>query len=481
MNFLDKMSTQLLFEEVAKKSHQKGLTPEEFITVKDIISIIDKHASLHFPEANESRPKNPKVGEDIRFPFPMATEEVVDWIDSLLTQNDYTNFDYEIIEPKKSYKGERFSNSFDTIIIKNNDNDKMTIRVVVGTKAKSGFLRGKQLKPDDIGINGKTFSGYSNLSRETKRKIESKNINLMVKDYVLNLLDIFENGSFSKSENKIIISRSKENYENSKKLEKSDLNVIYKNFGEVLGAIILGRINKKEIVYPLAANEPFIDYYVGNIAYSAKYKKGAAPTISDIALNKYDIAVDIVGKNSDIIKIFDVIRNNTLTASLSYLELTKKLNPSEFKAFLNFMGVGNISIGKSYTPSAINKKMSEYYGEGILEERLEEMYSAIDQYPKDWPGIFDNYDDDNKERYGYITSVYAYRLQKYLNQGDIASDMAKIVEKLTDVVQINLYDKKDSFELKTNKMNNNISIEFVAGGSTNKPNHQNLRMRISGI
>lgn len=63
--------------------------------------------------------------------------------------------------------------------------------------------------------------------------------------------------------------------ENKPELVQADVAKITNDYGEVLGLLLFSRIFPDVVVsFPVSANEPLIDYYVGNVAISAKNSKG---------------------------------------------------------------------------------------------------------------------------------------------------------------------------------------------------------------
>jgi hypothetical protein len=68
-------------------------------------------------------------------------------------------------------------------------------------------------------------------------------------------------------------------------MDSRDLNIIGKNFGEVLGGIyFFKKYGATNVQYPSQSNFPLIDFIVDDVVYvSAKYASGAAPSIKILA------------------------------------------------------------------------------------------------------------------------------------------------------------------------------------------------------
>lgn len=62
--------------------------------------------------------------------------------------------------------------------------------------------------------------------------------------------------------------------------DKAGLNKIGKDFGEVAGAgFLLSRYGARSVTFPEKSNNPLVDYEIDGFGISAKWKKGAAPSI----------------------------------------------------------------------------------------------------------------------------------------------------------------------------------------------------------
>jgi hypothetical protein len=230
-------------------------------------------------------------------------------------------------------------------------------------------------------------------------------------------------------------------------LGSSDLAVIGKDFGEILGAIYMLNIIKDNdgVMFP-SGNNPIVDFYLDGYGISSKYKAGAAPTLSGIINN---INRDSITSNeeTDLLEIFDIITKNGVTES--YIEIAKFLNS---QGIVKLSEIFNVNI-KDITKDFLQNKAIEYKENDInpLQE-LGEYYNIIGRHPSsniDWKRF------KSKTLYhGIFTGPLSYHVADLLN-GKIGSskylDALNSIIKKTEVKQLYL-----NFMLKNNAVQFNI-------------------------
>ena len=218
-------------------------------------------------------------------------------------------------------------------------------------------------------------------------------------------------------------------------VNRKDLNIIGIEFGEVLGAIYLGKIikiNKKRIAFPGQANNQLYDFSVGKVIVSSKYKKGAASSLSKVIEENDKDTSKLTDKEKQLLSIL----SNSLKkrVSASYLYVAKKLNdPKINKAFSELNRQFKIDINEenldsdiiSLINNAMLKIRKQKKGGKILSKKLNSFYSVIgrrkipDGQEVDWNSLPGG-DKENAELsdiayYGLITSPMSYFLTDVIN------------------------------------------------------------------
>lgn len=121
----------------------------------------------------------------------------------------------------------------------------------------------KKLTPKTLGLNGKRFT-IDTLVSAIKSKLDQSIVSPQVKDYINDVIETITNKK---------IFEKVERFEKTLKLSKiyqldpsSELNVISKNFGEILAALFILRTSKKakQVEFPAAENFPLCDFIVIN-------------------------------------------------------------------------------------------------------------------------------------------------------------------------------------------------------------------------
>ena len=140
-------------------------------------------------------------------------------------------------------------------------------------KSNNGILKTKQLSPNALGFAGKTYNAKQ-LYNELIKSLEK--IDIRVRPVIKNLID-------ASNTNKL-----KVNIEN---VTSADINIIAKDYGELIGALWALKFKYKDTVsvtFPEASNAALVDYYLtkkdgGIINISAKAGQGAAPSLTAVS------------------------------------------------------------------------------------------------------------------------------------------------------------------------------------------------------
>lgn len=400
-----------------------------------------------------------------------------EWIKNALVSNGVKGFEINTLEGKEA---KQFSGKYTTIKVTTFSDAEVYITLTGGGKTGE-----KQLTPKSFAIEGKIIK-YKELYNQVNNKIDSVVQDDDIKGYLRYLLEAVTFAPLKKSGKtiKVIV----DDYEGE--VSSTDQARISKDFGEIIGAILVARDdNNEDIYFPTAANEPLVDYEVGSYRYSAKSLVGASPTLTSIA-KKYDTFVkdEMEGtplEKKKISKIFEYLNSSSLNASQTNLAMTKATNEESWQAFLDFMEMTNVDPTEKKVLDDINNKMEEYYNLDILGEKLDTYYLSLEKashYKTTGSGrrSVEDYNESDSNNYGYVTSPMGYALAQYLNNydKDVKSSLRKIIRQLEDVKQINFNYKKGLEFTITSFLDDDFDIEFKGGGSIKSPNQQKIRFKV---
>lgn len=221
----------------------------------------------------------------------------------MMTKADFEDFIKKEFGPQdcsvsEVYPGDQDSRSgtYTTYVIKfnrdiggANSGDEVLV-VPTSAKSKTGgetTVGSKELTPKDLGLDGKTFSDADSLASSIEGTIEAKypKHSDMLKSLVE---DVRKETKQTKPLSEIqdakeTVNMSEETKQAMTSFSVADINIMGKNFGEVLGAIFLGKYTGgKDIYFPDASNQALIDFTVDGYKISSKYKKGAAASMTEL-------------------------------------------------------------------------------------------------------------------------------------------------------------------------------------------------------
>jgi len=168
----------------------------------------------------------------------------------------------------------------------------------VKTKDTATFNRNtKALTPAKFNLNGKTIheSRLKNRIIQAFNDINSpaNDTNYKIADFCKALIEQINDSPPKNNQNLNFNNIRKFSKEEIEEINNSDINVVAKNFGEILGALWYMKTDPDDnsVYYPNKENEPLIDYKVytnennkviSSTSVSAKSKAGAASSISGL-------------------------------------------------------------------------------------------------------------------------------------------------------------------------------------------------------
>jgi hypothetical protein len=380
-----------------------------------------------------------KHGTHLRYDIGDESE-VMSILQKIMKNNKIPTSKYKIeVIDVNDYKSGGKSGSFKTYKLTSGGEE---VFIVNNRKEKSS-ISGKSLTPTKLGLSGKEFSNVNSLISSVESNLKSQ-----VKELLVSLMnDVNKNtkktGSDKLENFKETITLSPNTISLSAKINESDVNTIGKDFGEILGSILLfNKVKNPVLSYP-SGNAPLIDFIINDYKVSSKYKGGAAATLTSI-INGIDPKSLKKQSQKELYKIFEIVVNNKVSSG--YLEVAKYLNIPGMQELAKITGIPV----ENMTTENLNQFVAKKTPEKAL-KLLNGFYSAIGRGPKD-SGV--NWDKISKNKYyGIIVGPLSYAVTDYLNaKGTYRAALKEMLSKI-EVKQlyldINLGKSKLDFNLKS--------------------------------
>jgi len=320
-----------------------------------------------------------------------------------------------------------------TTLEKIGDIPRGTKMLYVNSKSSKGTVNNKEFTPDNLGFAGKKYTS-DQLNTTLVKTIKAHPKFSKVGAFMLSIIE---------SSNKDLKSVK---YGDS--VTSSDISKIAKDFGELTGALWLLRTiykNKSNKVYfPLASNEPLIDYIVetktGDKKISAKAGKGAPPSINVVAeeLKSGNIKLDSKEKKHAQV-IIDIADNSTIGG---IIEASKSYNTPGYRAIKKIIS--------KVTRDNIENYLNGFSKWDNAKKDLEPYYRATKRNVSEmmWKRIYEGANTKQRKD-GIIISPMGYHLVDELNKDKGITDLLnKVLSSLTvEQLYLNTNGKNLSYEL----------------------------------
>ena len=419
----------------------------------------------------------------------------------------HTAADVEIVEPGEFSHGSR-SGTFHTHVVTlkkpvGEYPKGMQAHIVRNVKVGSN-IAGKSLTPTNLGLDGKAYKTGNEIINDSSKKIATlpnKNVSKlllsMLKDFELEtkqkeIDDLGTASGYSKKINftagtqKLIATMSPE-----------DINVIGKDFGEVLGAIVLGNVVKMAedgvIKFP-KGNEALVDFEVNGYKISAKYKQGAAASLTTIIkktepdslttdeevafYNLFKTAFSLSPAAESHIYIADQVNAPGVKSIISKMTKSAKLKKGETLSVedINNYMLNNVLLGYKKFP----KTKTDPKADSLIQKAFGSFFEASGtgpKYPIDWSKLA-----TSNQQFGILTSPIAYAAGKALNANPSYVNILKTIMSKQEIKQlyldIDIKGNSASFKLKAFS-DPNVDFYFTPGNvSVYNPNNGSMAFKM---
>jgi hypothetical protein len=321
---------------------------------------------------------------------------------------------------------------------------------VVNQYTESSTIVAKALTPTNLKITEKVFKDSESIIDAVNKSLYSlKNENLRA--LLSELMKDVANGTKPKFENvdSIIgynqsIPLSENTTSAMSSFSDSDINVIGKDFGEILGSITMGKIVDSLAIgvkFPKGGNNPLADFTIDGYNISSKYAGGASATLTAI-INEIKPKEQLTTKyQKELYKVLKIAVDNTVSSG--YIEIAKFLDTKGINALAKAMGLSKDEINPQSINDIVAKTIASAKSDeektALLFKKFRSFYDAIGRSPKasakvavDWNKL------NSKKLYGVILGPLSYSVADELNaNAQYVKSLSEILSKI-EVKQIYL-------------------------------------------
>ena len=354
--------------------------------------------------------------------------EAIDTIKKSMSSLSLQPSDYsiEVVAPNEFSKGSRSGkfNTYKITLKKDKENFKKgDVALIVSTVTEGKTtITAKSLSPTSLGLSGMSFKSAKGIvtsvessTKGMKNKQLSKTLSLLMKDVlkvkgpiyekVSDIEDYSESVSFDKDTKKAIAN-----------VLPGDLDIIGKDFGEVLGAILMAKkvkLSGKGVEFP-GGNKPLVDFYIDDYGISSKYKQGAAATLTKIVS---DADTSKLTKSEKLLHTILSESYKQKRVSDGYLYLAKKLKIEAIEVLASIMKVSveeiTIQSINDFVIETVSKARNYKEIDTLIIKKLQPFYKAAGSSMSEtinWEKL-----TASKKYYGLVMGPMAAGVARYMN------------------------------------------------------------------
>jgi hypothetical protein len=399
----------------------------------------------------------------------------------------------QAIQPKDFANGAKSSSTYTykiEVIKPTQEFEKGEIAYLVNQAGDGKTITPKSLTPGKFGLPGHSFTDENDLVKYVKSKLPSVTKDKQLITVLGYLLDDVAKNTATRFKNVSDIVDDIDEPELEPKTIKllstfssADLNVIGKDFGEILGAVAMLKSVEDAgtgIEFPPGENNPLTDFSIDGYAISSKYQQGAAAALTDITkgLNPKKLR-----GRPDQLELYDILLNivNSDSTIDSYVDTAKRIESRGIVALSKIFDVPIKQINAKYIIDVMNNDFSgktNAQKDKILNTKYAPFYEAIGRSvgtknkPLDWAKIGDKY-------FGLVISPLAYNVADDLNSNpEYKNPLKQMLSKL-EVKQLYLDFKLAKnyarFKLKSFKA---ADFKFMTSVSSDNPGNSKLAFKV---
>lgn len=446
MNYQDIRTRFEMAMNEAKTSYSQGLSQ----VVRDILL------------KNKIRGNKTQNLDGLRFGISGDSKQTIDYLSNVVLKGiNQQHYTITFEGPDRAKKGDAKSGTYNTYKItiinpiainKYKAQPGDAVYIIDNLKAKSN-IQNKMLTPDGLGLGGKTFKSLdevkSTVEAALSQLVNNESISEVHKEFMLLLIDNLRQVKKKYSHISEVSAGVTDqlffegNYGDY--LSDPDVAKIAKDYGEILGGIYMLQMTgpgTQGLQFPVAANEPLVDFYLDGQGLSMKAGTGASASLSNVASlisqnpKKWENLMSTENEKL-MLKVVQLFGNETAFAGM--FKVAELLNVPGWEYLKELLGDSKLNSNKLDSTS-LTKWVREYFTKNPDEayDKFSTYFDRLNKRPDGWDNKELQIEDAiaRKEGYGLIFSPLAYHVKDQLNDNDLLIDaLASVVQKF-DVLQL---------------------------------------------
>jgi hypothetical protein len=341
---------------------------------------------------------------------------------------------------------------------------------ILNTYTETGTLTTKQTTPEKLGLVKKKYKNLIEFDKDVISGIDSLKCEVSIKK---TLKGLYQDVSSGKGDS---VKLSKNTATLMSLVKSQDKQEIGKNFGEVLSLrwYITNFPGWTQFGFSTVSNAPLVDYFVeynkNIVNISAKFEKGAAPSIKAIVSGVDKAYPSPTQEEKKSLNVIKILGQGSGTTSNKILQVFKELNLPGYKELQKILGKTTFSLDDiqtkikkiTETTNSPNQRTEKFFQEfssfyaAIGKDKLkpQEILTANKVFS---PLSYNKY-------FSLCLSPMGYYLVAYINSNRIYQDILNNASRNLDVEQIYLSFTSNSIEIKK-KLFSKSEYKFAYGSN----------------
>lgn len=458
-------------------------------------------------ESNGIRGNKQQKLDQLRYGISGDEGETSNFLKSKILKGAKEDSDYNLLvaPPDRAKKGDSKSGTYNTFkitVLRPFKFGKYAAKkgdicyILDNLKAKSN-ITDKMLTPDGLDLGGNSYKTLDEIKKVVSKKlskhVKSNVISTVHEDFMLMLIDNLRTVKKEFNNVKDLTAGSSEtlNFEGDfEAISSTDILKIAKDFGEILGGVYMlqktGQ-SKLGLGFPIAANEPLVDFYIQGQGLSMKAGQGASASLSNVAKliesnpKKWEKRMSTEDEKLmlNIVRIF-----GSETAFAGMFKVAELINCPGWNYLKELLGDNSLTYNKLSSKGLTEWVRTEF--KNNPEETYDKFttyFDRLNRRPAGWKDKESQIIDAiaREKGYGLIFSPLAYHVKDSLNDNKLLIDaLASVIQKF-DVLQLYIDLKistKNKYQKYTLKRFADGKFIFNATPSVNDPTRNKFSFKM---
>lgn len=357
--------------------------------------------------------------------------------------------------------------------------------LIVNTFTEKGSIKTKDLAPDKLDLVTQTYTNLSSFDKSVFAGIDKLgNIPDDVKTYITELYKSVS--SNTRDTDSIAMNELAKLYLNS--IKPQDVQAIGKDFGEVLSLrwYVTQSFSKgwESFKFSTLSNAALVDYIVNlkinnkvlPVGVSAKFEKGAAPSINSIVDNIKDVYKNPNAQEAVALNVLKSLASNNGNTSSKILASYKTLKLPAYNELKNIIGKNDFTIEdiSKKIQSIINNVENPKSRINVFKSTFEKFYKVLGKTASEdsLNVVFSG--STYKKYYSLVLSPMGYGLVDYMNKEKLYQDILNNISRKMKTEQVYLNFSGSTMQFKK-KLFSKSTFKFAYGANAKDSDNTGIK------